>query len=150
MAEIKEEYDLPTEEVAKTVSTENNNRFRNIFKKMLDSQAINSYTLIMLRTTETECKLHSPLVTNMGFSYSYIVSSMAAKILAHETAEAAAQSMYDLIEDGIKSGAATSETGKKFWEDVIAEMVTLNEEFATAVSATYFKLVLKNYLPSKP
>ena len=37
MAEIKEDYDLPTEEVAKTVSTENNNRFRNIFKKLLDS-----------------------------------------------------------------------------------------------------------------
>ena len=37
MAEIKEDYDLPTEEVAKTVSTNNNNRFRNIFKKLLDS-----------------------------------------------------------------------------------------------------------------
>ena len=30
MAEIKEEYDLPTEEVASTVATKNNNRFRNI------------------------------------------------------------------------------------------------------------------------
>ena len=30
--EIKEDYDLPTEEVAKTVATKNNNRFRNIFK----------------------------------------------------------------------------------------------------------------------
>ena len=37
MAEIKEDYDLPTEEVAKTVATKNNNRFRNIFKKLLDS-----------------------------------------------------------------------------------------------------------------
>ena len=37
MAEIKEDYDLPTEEVAKTVATVNNNRFRNIFKKILDS-----------------------------------------------------------------------------------------------------------------
>jgi len=37
MAEIKEDYDLPTEEVASTVSTKNHGRFRNIFKKLLDS-----------------------------------------------------------------------------------------------------------------
>ena len=37
MAEIKEDYDLSTEEVAETVATKNNNRFRNIFKKLLDS-----------------------------------------------------------------------------------------------------------------
>ena len=37
MAEIKEDYDLPTEEVASTVSTKNDSRFRNIFKKLLDS-----------------------------------------------------------------------------------------------------------------
>ena len=104
----------------------------------------------MLQEIQTACKSCNPLVTNMGFNYSYIVSSMAAKILSHETPEEAAQSMYGLIEDGIKSGDATSESGKKFWEDVISEMISLDEEFATTVSKLYFKLVVKNYLPSKP
>ncbi len=50
--------------------------------------------------------------------------------------------MYDSIEDGIKS-KNSSEAGKKFWEDVIAEMITLDEEFATEVSKIYFKMVVK-------
>ena len=46
---IKEDYDLPTEEVAKTVATKNNNRFRNIFKKLLDSWYLNSYNLLCFK-----------------------------------------------------------------------------------------------------
>ena len=100
----------------------------------------------MLQTTH---KLKRPLVTNMGLDYKAIVRSTAARILSHKSIESAAKSMYDLIEDGIKSEPG-SEVGKKFWEDVISEMTALDEEFATEVSKIYFKMVLKNYMPTKP
>ena len=103
----------------------------------------------MLQINERTDNLIQPLVTNMGLNYKAIVSAMAAKILSHETAEMAANEMYDAIEDGLQSDK-TSEAGKKFWEDVIAEMLALDNDFATEISKNYFKMVMNNYLPPKP
>ena len=103
----------------------------------------------MLQEIQIVSKFYNPLVTIMGLDYNSITKSTAARILSHETPELAADYMYDLIEDGMKSEPG-SEAGKKFWEDVIAEMVLLDQEFATEVSKAYFKMVVKNYMPSKP
>ena len=103
----------------------------------------------MVQETQIVSKFYSPLVTIMGLDYNSITKSTAARILSYETPELAADYMYNLIEDGMKSEPG-SEAGKKFWEDVIAEMVLLDQKFATEVSKAYFKMVVKNYMPSKP
>ena len=103
----------------------------------------------MLQEIQTACKSCNPLVTNMGLDYKSIVRSVAAKILSYETVELSAKEMYDLVEDNIKS-KNSSENGKKFWEDVIAEMIIIDEEHANEISKIYLKLVLKNYLPTTP
>ena len=57
----------------------------------------------MLQKTQIVSKFYSPLVTIMGLDYNSITKSTAARILSHETPELAADYMYDLIEDGMKS-----------------------------------------------
>ena len=149
LAEIKDDYDLPTEEVANTVSTKNNSRFRNIFKKILDSQAFKGYNLHMLEEIKTTCKLRRPLVTSMGLSYDIIIKSTAAKFLAFSSAEEAAQAMYDAIEDSLTTGNEW-EDRRKFWEDDIKEMTSIDKEFSISVATVYFKLVFKTYGMPKP
>jgi Asp/Glu/hydantoin racemase len=80
----------------------------------------------MLQTTELSYKLTQPLVTNMGLSYQSIVLSTAAKFLAFDSPEEAAQSMYETIEQSMSSKADAEE------------------------SKNYFKMVMNNYLPTKP
>jgi uncharacterized protein YgiB involved in biofilm formation len=103
----------------------------------------------MLQTTELSYKLTQPLVTNMGLSYQSIVLSTAAKFLAFDSPEEAAQSMYETIEQSMSS-KADAEERRKFWEDVIKEMTEIAPKFSTEVAKLYFKLVVKTYGLPKP
>ena len=90
-----------------------------------------------------------PLVTDMALSYETIIKSMAAKFLAHASAESAAQAMYEAIENSLSSDGKFDDR-RKFWEDVIKEMTSIDQEFSVEVAELYFKLVVKTYGLPKP
>ena len=104
----------------------------------------------MLQEVKTTCKLKQPLVTDMGLSYDIIVKSTAAKFLAFDSPEEAAQSMYDSIEDSLDTTDVKWEDRRKFLEDVIKEMTAIDQNFSLEVAKIYFKLVIETYGTPKP
>ncbi len=104
----------------------------------------------MLQEIKRACKLKQPLVTNMGLSYDIIVKSTAAKFLAFDSPEEAAQNMYDSIEDSLDTTDVKWEDRRIFWEDVIKEMTAIDQKFSLEVAKIYFKLVVETYGAPKP
>jgi|7_EtaG_2_1085326.scaffolds.fasta_scaffold00051_4 hypothetical protein len=103
----------------------------------------------MLQEIETTHKPKQPLVTSMGLNYKTMVRCTAAKFLAFELPEDAAQCMYDTIEDSMTTEVQWDDR-RKFWEDVIKEMTEIAPSFSAQVAKLYFKLVVKTYGMPKP
>ncbi len=73
---------------------------------------------------------------------SFAVKVFATKLLIMDDAERAAKFMFESAQSEFDKVSADSRDAVKFWEDVIVQLTSLDEEYSSQVASSYLILVM--------